>query len=88
MSSFQDVRGFSFTITLRQKLIGVLAQAVLNYMTELCGTPLGFCLRVIGNEKPLNIEKTISGVLSVLLLVYDYFNLEISITKFLDVENV
>ena len=33
-------------------------------------TPLGFCLRVIVNEKPLNLEKTTSGVLSVLLLIY------------------
>ena len=28
-------------------------------------TPLGFCLRVIVNEKPLNLEKTTSSVLSV-----------------------
>ena len=34
-------------------------------------TPLGFYLRVIVNEKPLNLEKTISSVLPVLLLVYD-----------------
>ena len=33
-------------------------------------TPLGFCLRVIVNEKPLNLEKTTYGVLSVLLLIY------------------
>ena len=33
-------------------------------------TPLGFCLRVIVNEKPLNLEKTTSSVLSVLLLIY------------------
>ena len=33
-------------------------------------TPLGFYLRVIVNEKPLNLEKTISSVLPV-LLVYD-----------------
>ena len=32
-------------------------------------TPLGFCLRVIVNEKPLNLEKTTSSVLSVLLLI-------------------
>ena len=32
-------------------------------------TPLGFCLRVIVNEKPH--EKTTSSVLSVLLLIYD-----------------
>ena len=32
-------------------------------------TPLGFCLRVIVNKKPLNLEKTTSSVLSVLLLI-------------------
>ena len=40
-------------------------------------TPLGFYLRVIVNEKPLNLEKTISCVLSVLLLVYVYFELNV-----------
>ena len=34
-------------------------------------TPLGFCLRVIMNENPLNLEKMTSSVLSVLLLIYD-----------------
>ena len=33
-------------------------------------TPLGFFLRVIGIEKPLNIEKTIFSIQSVLLLIY------------------
>ena len=33
-------------------------------------TPLGFCLRVIVNEKPLNLENTTPSVLSVLLLIY------------------
>ena len=33
-------------------------------------TPLGFCLRVTVNEKSLNLEKTTSSVLSVLLLIY------------------
>ena len=33
-------------------------------------TSLGFCLRVIVNEKPLNLEKTTSSVLSILLLIY------------------
>ena len=32
---------------------------------------LGFCFRVIVNEKPLNLEKTTSSVLSVLLLIFD-----------------
>ena len=29
-------------------------------------TPLGFCLRVIENEIPLNLEKTTCSVLSVI----------------------
>ena len=33
-------------------------------------TPLGYCFRVIVNEKPLNLEKTTTSVLSVLLLIY------------------
>ena len=33
-------------------------------------TPLGVCLRVIVNEKPLNLEKTTSSVLSVLSLIF------------------
>ena len=36
----------------------------------MCVTPLGFCFRVIVNEKPLNLEKTTSSVLSDLLLIY------------------
>ena len=34
-------------------------------------TTLGFCLRVIMNENPLNLEKMTSSVLSVLSLIYD-----------------
>ena len=37
-------------------------------------TPLGFCLRVLANEKPLNLEKMISSVLSVLLLIFGFQN--------------
>ncbi|XP_023346033.1 restin homolog [Eurytemora carolleeae] len=33
---------------------------------RLRGTPLGFCLRVIVNEKPLNLENTTSSVVSVI----------------------
>jgi len=32
--------------------------------------PSGFCLRIIVNEKLLNLEKTTSSVLYVLLLIY------------------
>ena len=38
-------------------------------------TSLGFCLRIIMNEKPINLEKTTSSVLSVLLLIYGHGNL-------------
>ena len=37
--------------------------------------PLDFCLRVIVNEKSLNLEKTTSSVLSVLLLIYGWKNM-------------
>ena len=40
---------------------------VLHGMRETC---LGFCLRVIVKRKPLNLEKTTSSVLSVLLLIW------------------
>ena len=33
-------------------------------------TPLGYCLRVVVNDKHLNLEKTVSSVLSILLLIY------------------
>ena len=35
-------------------------------------TSLGFCLRVVVNEKTLNLEKTTSIVLSVLMIIYDW----------------
>ena len=41
-------------------------------------TPLGLCLKVILNEKPPNLEKTTSGVLYVLLLIYSYDSLKTS----------
>ena len=51
---------------------------LLNYKTErkpvlrrMRVTPLDLCLRVIVNEKPYNLEKTISSDLSVLLLIYE-----------------
>ena len=34
-------------------------------------TTLGFCLRVIVNEKLLNLKKTTLSALSVLLFIYD-----------------
>jgi hypothetical protein len=63
---FQDLEGFSFTITLRQR------SRKLHACFSRCirGTPLVLCLRVIVNEKTLNLEKTSSSVLSVFLLFY------------------
>ena len=43
-------------------------------------TPLGFYLRVTENEKSLNLEKTTSSVLSVLIYIYDPI-LDIEIIK-------
>ena len=48
-------------------------KAALNNKTEresrrcLHGTPLGFCLRVIVNENPLNLEKTTFSVQSIIV---------------------
>jgi len=52
--------------------------ATLNYKTkkEPFLTSLGLCLRVIVDENPLNLEKTTSCVLSVLLGIYDKNNLK------------
>ena len=41
-------------------------------------TPLGFCFRVIVNEKLLNLEKTTSSVRYVLLLIYEKDALSLS----------
>ena len=59
---FSKFRGFSFTITLSY------AHTALNDKTEREHVRNSF----IVNEKPLNIEKTTSSVLSVLLLIYVY----------------
>ena len=47
------------------------AQSALNLKTEtesMRETPLGLCIRVIVNEKPLSLEKTTSSFLSVSLI--------------------
>ena len=56
------------------------AHAELNYKTEresvlrrLSVTPLGFCLRVIVNDKLLILEKTTSIVLTVMFLIYGIY---------------
>ena len=77
---FSGFRGFSFTITLRQKPKGV--QRRQRWITRqresmrcLRGTPLGLCLRVNVNKKTLNLEKTTSSFLSVLLLIHILFQI-------------
>ena len=50
-------------------------------------THLGFCLRVIVNEKPINLEKTKSSVLSVLFLIYDFESHLYLLRVFLDKKN-
>ena len=51
------------------------AHAALNYNTEreYARNSSGFCLRVIVNEKFLNLEMTSISVLSVLLLIYGVY---------------
>jgi len=72
MSSFLDFGVFSFTITLRQKPKGVtrMLSVCIVILLGVRVTPLAFCLKVIVNEKSLNLEKTTSSVLSVLLFIY------------------
>ena len=72
MSSFQDLKVFPFTITLWQKEFPAGSIELQDREREsMCIIPLGLCLRGIVNEKPLNLKKTTSGVLSVLKLIYD-----------------
>ena len=70
--AFSRFRVFSFTITLRQKPKGVthMLSLCLLIQRSITVTPFGFYLRVIVNEKPLNLKKTTSSVLSLLLLIY------------------
>ena len=57
MSSFQDLGG------VRTDFLCLVIKRSIRV------TPLGLCFRVIVNERPLNLEKTTSTVLSVLLLI-------------------
>ena len=66
---FSRFNCFSFTITLRQKPKEVTRVLSCN-SRSMRVTPLGFCLRIIVNEKPLNLEKKTFSVLSVLLLFH------------------
>ena len=64
---FARFRGFSFTITLRQKPKEVMRMLFLCLVIQhsMCVTSSGLCPRVIVNEKPLDLEKTTTSVLSV-----------------------
>ena len=59
MSSSQNLEGFSFTITPRQKPIEVthMPHLITRQRESMRVTPSGFCLRVV-NKKLLNLEKT------------------------------
>ena len=61
---------YVITITLRQTLKGVRRMLSLCLVLQrgMRVTPWSFYLRVIVNEKPLNLKKTTSSVLSVLLI--------------------
>ena len=71
---FSRFRGFSFTITLRQKHKRVpRRQRMLSLclvIQSCCAELLWASVSRIVNEKPLNLEKTTSSGLSVLLLIY------------------
>ena len=69
---FSRFRGFSFTITQRSYNWLSFCPLIQRGMRV---TPLGFCLRVIVNEKTLNFEKTTSSVLSILLLIYAFLEM-------------
>ena len=51
-------------------------------------TTLGLCLMVNMNEKPLNLEKKKSSVLSVFLLIYDKYSVTGCPTKHDDLKVV
>ena len=59
MSSFQDLGGVSFTITLRQKPKGIVCMLSLSCHStrHARNSWIGICLRVIVNEKPLDVFK-------------------------------
>ena len=72
MSSFQDLGIFLFLYPCDRSTKDLCAVGVeLQHRESMCQlhiTPLGFCLMVIVDEKPLNLEKTTSSDLSVILI--------------------
>ena len=70
MSSFK-ISGFLVHIYPEADAQRSYAHAAYNYKTEIKYmrvTPLGFCLRVIVNEIPKNLDKTTSSVLYVIVI--------------------
>ena len=79
----------SFTISLRQKPKGVThsrrrTRQIKPVLRRLRVTPLGFSPRVIVNITHINLEKTTSGVLSVILInIHDLHALNVFFVYFL-----
>ena len=65
---FSRFMGFSFRITMRLHGVKRMRSLCPVIQRGLRGTPLGFCLIVIVNEKSVNLEKTTPIVLSVILI--------------------
>ncbi len=67
MSSFQDLGVFRSQLPQDRMPIGVtcIQRCITRQRERMHVTPSGFYLRVIVNEKPLNLEKTTYSVLSV-----------------------
>ena len=73
MSSFQYLKDFVYTNHDRSpkelRVVGSLSCCRVTRQSESLFTPtLGFCLRVIVNENLINLEKTTSSVLAVILI--------------------
>ena len=73
MSSFQYLKGFVHNNHDRSpkelRVVGSLSLCRITRQSESLFTPtLGFCLRVIVNENLINLEKTTSSVLAVILI--------------------
>ena len=81
MSSFQDFGFFVYNNpeAEAQRSFAHALSLCLIIQRDMRVTPLEFSLRV----KPLNIKKTTSSVLSVLLFIYGLHNLINSLIKFL-----
>ena len=63
-SRFRD-----FPLTINPKVEAQMSYGIEHTLSlwSMRVTPVGFCLRVIVNEKPINLEKATSSVLSVIV---------------------